>query len=127
ILANPLTESTTQDPEEKQKLLDLFSFGFDHWLVQKSPEEVFARIRAIDTNPIGRAQLNQLLHLCHEAGVSDGFFRYYWLSNPKCHPYEADKIPGYNPAALKGDLIQSQEHLKWGLYRLYVDALLFFG
>jgi hypothetical protein len=127
MLAKPLTQSTAQDSEEKQKLLDLFSFGFDDWLVKKSPEEVFARIRAIDTNPIGRAQLNQLLHLCHEAGVSDGFFRYYWLSSPKCHPYEVDKIPGYNSAALKGDLIQSQEHLKWGLYRLYVDALLFFG
>ena len=116
-----------QELGEKQKLLDLFSFGFDHWLVRKNPEEVFDRIRLIDTDPIGRAQLNQLLHLCHEPGVSDGFFRYYWLTNPKCHPYEVDKIPSYNPNGLKGDLIQSLEHLKWGLYRLYVDALLFFG
>jgi len=125
--ANSLTESIAQGLAENQKLLDLFSFGFDHWLVQKGPEEVFDRIRSIDANPIGRAQLNQLLHLCHEPGVSDGFFRYYWLSSPKYHPYEVDKIPGYSASALKGDLIQSQEHLKWGLYRLYVDALLFFG
>ncbi len=127
MLANPFSESISPEIEEKQKLLDLFSFGFDHWLVQKNPEEVFERIKAIDKNPIGRAQLNQLLHLCHEPGVSDGFFRYYWLCTPQFHPYEVEKIPGYNESVVKGDLIQSQEHLKWGLYRLYVDALLFFG
>ena len=125
--ADPPMDPATQELGEKQKLLDLFSFGFDHWLVQKSPEEVFERIKAIDANPLGRAQLNQLLHLCHEPGVSDGFFHYYWLSCPKFHPYEVDKIPGFNRQALTGDLLQSQEHLKWGLYRLYVDALLFFG
>jgi hypothetical protein len=125
--ANPPTELAMQELEEKQKLLDLFSFGFDHWLVQKSPEEVFERIKAIGTNPLGRAQLNQLLHLCHEPGVSDGFFHYYWLSCPESHPYEVDKVPGFSTRILTGDLLQSQEHLKWGLYRLYVDALLFFG
>jgi hypothetical protein len=125
--ANAQADPAAQDLGERQKLLGLFSFGFDHWLVQKSPEEVFSRIRAIDVSPIGRAQLNQLLHLCHEPGVSDGFFRYYWLSNPRCHPYRVEKIPGYSTSTLQGDLIQSQEHLVWGLYRLYVDALLFFG
>jgi hypothetical protein len=124
---NPSPKAMVQELGEKQKLLDLFSFGFDHWLVKNNPEEVFDRIKSIDANPIGRAQLNQLLHLCHEPGVSDGFFRYYWMSRPKCHPYEVEIIPGYSVNALKGDLIQSQEHLKWGLYRLYVDALLFFG
>ena len=54
---------------EDQKLLDLFSFGFDHWLVQKCPDDVLERIKAIDTSAIGRAQRNQLLHLCHEPGV----------------------------------------------------------
>jgi hypothetical protein len=112
---------------EDQKLLDLFSFGFDHWLVQKCPDDVLERIKAIDTSAIGRAQLNQLLHLCHEPGVSDGFFRYYWLINPKSHPYEVEKVAGFSARLLDGDLIQSQGHLRWGLYRLYVDALLFFG
>jgi hypothetical protein len=28
---------------------------------------------------------------------------------------------------LNGTCIQSLEHLRWGLYRLYLDALLFFG
>jgi hypothetical protein len=121
------TEVISQELGDKQKLVDLFSFGFDHWLVRERPEEVFDRIRAIDTNPIGRAQLNQLLHLCHEPGVSEGFYRYYWLAVPSSHPYEVVKIPGFDVAAFSGDLIRSQQHLRWGLYRLYVDALLFFG
>ena len=120
-------ESTSPETADKQKLLDLFSFGFDHWLVRKKPDEVLERIKGIDKGPIGRAQLNQLLHLCHEPGLSDGFFRYYWLTVPSGHAYEVQKLPGYDEAALGGNLIRSQEHLKWGLYRLYVDALLFFG
>ena len=39
MLANPFSESISQEIEEKQKLLDLFSFGFDHWLVQKNADE----------------------------------------------------------------------------------------
>lgn len=109
------------------ELLELFSFGFDRWLVQKSPAEVRDRLKAIDRDPIGRAQLNQLLHLCHEPGLSDGFFRYYWLSAAGDHPYDVEKIPGFDPSLLQGDLIQSIQHLRWGLYRMYVDALLFYG
>src|ERR1700722_1166684 len=110
-----------------QELLNLFSFGFNHWLVNKNPAEVLERIKGIDRNPLGRAQLNQLLHLCHEPGVSEGFFRYYWLSEPVEHPYQVAKIPGFSTDFLAGDFIRSQQQLSWGLYRFYMDALLFFG
>jgi hypothetical protein len=108
-------------------LLELFSFGFDHWLVTKSPNEVTERLSRIDTSPLGLAQLNQLLHLCHEPGVSEGFFRYYWLRCPLDHAYDLSRIQGFDNRWLHGDLIESLGQLKWGLYRLYVDALLFFG
>jgi hypothetical protein len=124
---NPQIEPESQQLDEKHKFLELFSFGFDRWLVRKTPADVFERLQEIDVKPIGRAQLNQLLHLCHEPGVSEGFFRYYWSSAPSEHPYEVDKIPGYNVDTLGGDLIQSSEQLKWGMYRFYVDALLYFG
>lgn len=117
----------TSAAKADRTLLSSFSFGFDHWLFTKNPEEILQRIRTIDTNPIGRAQLNQILHLCHEAGISEGFFRYYWFENPSQHPYEVDKLPGYSVATLSSDLIRHHEHLKWGLYRFYTDALLFFG
>ena len=68
------TPVAVQDQADERRLVELFSFGFDRWLVKERPSEVFDRIRAIDNNPIGRAELNQLLHLCHEPGVSESFF-----------------------------------------------------
>jgi len=127
MAANPATEIVVTELGTKEKLLELFSFGFDDWLVQQTSEEVLERIRLLDKNPIGRSQLNQLLHLCHEPGVSDGFFHYYWLRVPIWHTYEVEKIPGFSPGVVSGELIRSLAHLKWGLYRFYVDALLFFG
>lgn len=124
---NPADEESPWAPEATDRLQKLFSFGFNEWLVRHSPLEVRQRILAIDTAPIGRAQLNQLLHLCHEPGVSDGFYQYYWLSDAKRHVYDVKKIPRYEHSFPRGDLITSLEHLRWGLYRLYVDALLFFG
>jgi hypothetical protein len=121
------TDASGQNLTGNDELLRSFSFGFDHWLVKKNPADVFERIKAIDANPIGRAQLNQLLHLCHEPGVSDGFFRYYWVTEPKQHFYQVATISGFSPDLLGGDFIHSRQQLSWGLYRLYVDALLFFG
>jgi hypothetical protein len=57
-----------------------------------------------------------------------GFFRYYWLQAPERHPYSVRDLPGFSNDWLNSDgKIISLGHLKWGLYRLYVDALLYFG
>ncbi len=73
-------------------------------------------------------QLNQLLVMGHEAPVGDAFFRYYWLLAPEEHPYGVREIPGFSEKWFQdNEMISSLEHLKWGLYRLYVDALLYFG
>jgi len=71
--------------------------------------------------------LNQLLVLGHEAPVSDAFFNYYWSTAPEDHPYPVKTIPGFSDDFLESDAIISLAHLKWGLYRLYVDSLLFYG
>jgi len=54
-------------------------------------------------------------------------FRYYWLSNPSEHPYQVTSLPGYNPEWLNQEYISSVDQLYWGMYRFYVDALLYFG
>ena len=82
--------------------------------------------------PLGRAQLSQLLILSHEAGPGPAFFAYYWLRAPGDHPYDVTDIgigqdTPFSEAWLTGTQIVSLAHLKWGLYRFYVDALLFFG
>jgi len=105
--------------------------GIESWISEATPTMVIDRLHEIDAKPVPLAQLNQLLILSHEAGVSEGFFKYYWLSAgsalAKVHPYNVTRLPDYNPTYENLDSISSLPHLKWGLYRFYVDALLFFG
>jgi hypothetical protein len=104
--------------------------GIDDWLVHpdRTPSSVFERLENIDSDPLSRAQFNQLLILSHQAGMSPGFFSFYWLSAPG-HPYEVEHIGGveYDPAWLSKNAVSSLPHLRWGFYRFYVDALLCFG
>jgi hypothetical protein len=100
--------------------------GIDNWLTGDHAETVVARLNQLPAEPISCSQLNQLLALSHQAEVSEGFFRYYWLSEPK-HPYDVTRVAEYH-ATYKGvDQILSLGQLYWGLYRIYVDCLLFFG
>src|SRR5437764_436155 len=101
--------------------------GIGSWLTEKTCEAVFDRLGTIDTDPLPAVQLNQLLVLAHEAPVSDGFFRYYWLAVPELHPYRVHELPHFESAWASSTAIQTLAHLAWGLHRLYVDGLLYFG
>ncbi|MGA2476464.1 MAG: hypothetical protein ABSF73_07565 [Terriglobia bacterium] len=102
--------------------------GIGSWLTDQTHNDVFVRVAKIDEEPLSAVQLNQLLVLGHEAPVGDGFFRYYWLQAPEQHPYSVRDVPGFSEDFLgPRGTIASLAHLKWGLYRLYVDALLYFG
>jgi hypothetical protein len=102
--------------------------GIGSWLTAKTHDDVFARLGKVDDEPLPAVQLNQLLVLAHEAPIGDGYFRYYWLQAPEAHPYDVRKVPGFSENWLKSEgVIASLPQLKWGLYRLYVDALLYFG
>ena len=102
--------------------------GLDSWLNKDTPSEVFEIISsASESSPLSRARFNQLLTLAHEAPVSDALFNFYWLSAPATHPYNVTKVPSYSCEFKGAGGIESLDHLYWGLYRFYVDALLFFG
>jgi hypothetical protein len=120
--------------QSKAQILQEFSLfsvptgGIGGWLSDQTHNDVFVRLGRIDEEPLPAVQLNQLLVLGHEAPVGDGFFRYYWLQAPNQHPYSVRDIPGFSEHFLRcGGMIASLAHLRWGLYRLYVDALLYFG
>ena len=120
--------------QSKAQILEEFSLfsvptgGIGSWLTESTHDDVFTRLGKIDGDPLSAVQLNQLLVLAHEAPVSDGFFHYYWLQAPEQHPYDVQGLPGYSEDFLNNNgSVASLAHLKWGLYRLYVDALLFFG
>ena len=101
--------------------------GIGSWLTNETHDDVFARLGRLDQDPLPAVQLNQLLVLGHEAPAGDGFFRYYWFRAPENHPYDVRTVPGFDNVWFKSESIVSLPHLKWGLYRLYVDALLYFG
>ena len=115
--------------EQLKKHFSLFagnSGGLDSWLGNEMKRDVIERLASIDSDPLPKVQFNQLLILSHEAGVSDGFFRYYWLDTP-LHVYDVKKIERYSDSYASMKAITSLDHLYWGLYRVYVDSLLFYG
>ena len=119
-------------PALKHRILEKFQLfqggtgGLDSWLRPETPDEVFHALANLETHPLSRARLNQLLTLAHEAPVSKPLFDYYWLSAPK-HPYDVCNVPCYDERWTTLSDIQSIDQLYWGLYRFYVDALLYFG
>lgn len=101
--------------------------GIDSWLGDNTPQSVFDRLEQLDGgDPLTRELLNQLLVLSHEAGLSAGFFTYYWLAAPS-HSFDVRRVNGYMAEFTSGEAIVSLDHLRWGLGRFYFDALLYFG
>jgi hypothetical protein len=121
---------------DKDRILQSFSLfrfgargGIGTLFTPETDEEVFRRLCELSGGcALSMQELNQLLLLAHEACVTQGFFAYYWLEAPE-HTYDVRAIDGYDASwlASRPKSILSLEHFKWGLYRLYVDALLYFG
>jgi hypothetical protein len=127
-----------EDPlaTNKQGPLDKFSdlsfgneLGLGSWLSENAHPLVLSRLEKLDKEPLTKVQLNQLLVVSQMGSISDGFFRYYWREIPKRHPFEVSALGNFNKHWLEGHehVIHSTDHLHWGLYRLYVDALLYYG
>ncbi len=100
--------------------------GLDNWLTSDKSEMVLKRIEEIPVDPISKSVLNQLLALSHQPDVSAGFFEYYWCSIPE-HPYDLGALPAFDSSYAKLDRIMSIDQLSWGLSRIYLDSLLYFG
>ena len=112
---------------KKFELFSLLDGGIGQWLSNDSDNDVFERLAQIDNKPLSKTQLNQLLTFGHEAPLSDGFFKYYWLYEPQKHPYDVRKLFGYRDRWKSLHNIESLDHLSWGLYRLFTDGLIWFG
>jgi hypothetical protein len=133
IMCAGLSSRGSEMAIDKAVILEAFrtlsgrSPGIESWITDNTDDEIFARLGDIEADPLSKVQLNQLLVLASEADVSDGFFKYYWLSNPAGHPYNVEMVAGFEHGWQTGDTITALKHLVWGLSRLYIDALLFFG
>ena len=118
----------------KEAILDQFKLyssngeGIAGWLTDDADPEIFDRLANIDNEPLTQAQLNQLLALAQQPTVSNGYFYYYWLESPPDHPYPVQSLPKFRQDWLSGGgRIKSLSHLEWGLHRIFVDGLLYFG
>ena len=101
--------------------------GIDSWLGAESPTQILDTLANITQDPLSRSRMNQLLTLARESRVSSAFYSYYWTTIPEQHPFDVRKIPYFSQQWIESDDIRSLDQLYWGLYRFYVDALLFFG
>ena len=119
-------DTDTTDARSRLALFTGGTGGIDSWLTGEYADTVITRLERLSMEPLSCSQLNQLLALSHQAEVSEGFFRYYWLSEPK-HPYDVTRIPQYDDTYRAVDQILSIDQLYWGLYRVYVDSLLYYG
>ena len=113
------------------KQFEVFSLGGEGiggWLTEQTDDRVFDRLDNIQQQPLTIAQFNQLLGFGHQAPISDDVFHYYWLESPSKHPYPVDELPDFEQEWVAGTKrIMSLPHLRWGLCRLFTDALLYFG
>lgn len=91
--------------------------------VEDKSDLIRERIASIATDPLSHSQLNQLMHLSHQAGMTEGFFAYYFLTRPETHPFLVPEPPH----VLSDEKIISEAQLRWGLERFALDAAFFFG
>lgn len=84
---------------------------------------------ALEGGSLSWARLNQVMHLCSEAGMSEDFYRYYFLKLPEDHPYPVERVfpeHEYEPPEAS-DKIESLEQFQWGVRRFIYDAMLYWG
>jgi hypothetical protein len=121
---------------DRDRILDEMSFfrgngeGIEAWFSESISNVVVDVLANCEKKPISLEILNQILILSHEGGVSEGFFRFYFLSDPherECCWYDPKKLTEFDQKYLQSSGLISLNHLKWGLKRLYIDGLLYFG
>lgn len=127
---SPGSRTLNMNQEEVRKVLSSYFPGsFKEnaaFLETLEAKLIINRILESPAKPIHLTLVNQLLHLCHEAGVTEGFFKYYFLSEPAKHPYPVGKVKESLPG-LDEKGVWSLKQLDWGLHRFYIDALLYWG
>ncbi|MCB9895425.1 MAG: hypothetical protein H6839_13330 [Planctomycetes bacterium] len=90
-----------------------------------------------EQHPLSRERLNQLLHLLHQAGMSKGFFDYYFVNPPQEHLYDTSAIrlipDGGEPIDVEipqragSQVVTDIGQLLYGVGRFVYDALLLYG
>src|SRR6266513_1645441 len=124
---------------DQEKLKQVLGFYFSRFAIKADTETlktslrsnpdaelILRRLLGMSDASIGVTHFNQILHLVHEAGVSEGFFKYYFQEISPDHPYPVDRVLDVQPQFdEKG--IATVDQLDWGLRRFFIDGLLYYG
>ncbi len=100
--------------------------GIESLVSADTSQVILDRLVTLNSQPLSKVQLNQLLGLREERGVSDGFFQYYWLDEPKS-PYKLSVVPGFATDYEQHEKIQNLDHFQYGMCRIFIDGLLYRG
>ena len=116
--------------EVRQPLEDYFPRFVQE--LEEGSQGHLAMSSALDTlegGALSWARLNQVMHLCHQAGMSDGFYSYYFLDIPENHPYPVERVFGFGPYRPPEGVreIKSLQQFQWGVRRFIMDAMLYWG
>jgi hypothetical protein len=90
---------------------------------------IAASYDALKAGSLSWARLNQLMHRCSAAGMSEGCFRYYFVEVPPTHPYPVNKVfpeADYRPREGLTEITSVQQAV-WGIRRFIYDAMLYWG
>jgi hypothetical protein len=95
----------------------------------KGDTDLLAGMTALEKGSLSWARLNQILHRRSLAGVSEGFFQYYFLRVPDHHPYPVNLVFEAKPflPPRDADELKSVQQFEWGLRRFVYDAMLYWG
>lgn len=118
-----------EDEKSIRERLRLFcggTGGFDSLLTGEAADAICSRLVNLQSLGLSCSNMNQLLALAHQPAVSEGFFKYYWLSAP-AHIYDVTAVPNFDETYIRVAQILTLDQLDWGLRRVYTDSLLLFG
>lgn len=77
---------------EKLANPDISCDGLERFLSINGLDVVFDRLKNEKDLKINKVQLNQLFLLSGLTNITFGFYKYYWLTIPKSHPYDLKKL-----------------------------------
>lgn len=118
--------ATVESIKESLRLFTGGAGGFDSLFTGDGADEICRRLRDLLQDGMSCSHLNQLLALVHQPPISNGFFKYYWLSAPP-HIYDVTVLADFDETYTRVDSVLTLDQLAWGLRRLYTDSLLLYG
>ena len=129
-----LTKEEIEIIREFKQLFYAQGQGLETLITVKTNKLILEEIVKSKEKPIAYDRLTQLFGIANVPKVSKGFYEYYWLEKAVTSVYNTYKVTALaefvnkNKTAPFGkDEIRGWTQFKWGIHRIILDGLLYFG